>query len=87
MVNQCANSACSNQLHYLRDGKVFLFSRKNPSMNDSQLPQRLEHFWLCGTCTKKWTLSMDGDNNVQLVETKRRRFRANYELAPAVRAS
>lgn len=86
MVNYCANPACHKALHYLREGKVFLFSSKNPKA-DSKLPHRLEHFWLCGSCAKKWTLSMDGDNRVTLVEAAKKRFRTNHIVPSIAHAS
>jgi hypothetical protein len=72
MVDHCANPACRKPLHYLREGKVFLFSRKNYKTNGAGLPDRLEHFWLCGTCSREWTLAADGQNGVKLVEMRRR---------------
>jgi hypothetical protein len=89
MVDYCANPICHKPLHYLREGKVFLFSRKNMPDDASRLPYRLEHFWLCGICVKKWTLIADwkdGNKEIRLVETKRKRFPANFEMLP-VRAS
>jgi hypothetical protein len=87
MVNRCANPTCNKQLHYLREGKVFLFSGKNASGKNSKLPHRLEHFWLCGACAKQWTLSMDGNNQVKLVETRKRRLHAHYAVPSAAPAS
>lgn len=88
MVNQCANPDCRKPLHYLRDGRVFLFSRKSSAADSRKLPHRLEHYWLCGVCVKKWTLEMDNENGVKLVETRKRsqRVQASYSdssLAPA----
>ncbi len=89
MVNQCANPNCRKPLHYLRDGRVFLFSRKNSAAENRKLPHRLEHYWLCGTCVKEWTLQMDNENGVKLVENKKRagRVRAPYGEAPLATAS
>jgi len=51
MVSHCANPDCRRELHYLREGKIyqFILSPKTGS-------KRLEHFWLCGECSKKMTL-------------------------------
>jgi hypothetical protein len=87
MVSHCANPNCQKPLHYLREGKVFLFTRKNPSKQDSKGFQRLEHYWLCGDCARDWTLTMDGEHGMQLVAKKRRRFRTAYRhpsAAPAL---
>ena len=86
MVNQCANPVCHKELHYLREGRVFLFSRRNSSFDNHKLPHRLEHFWLCGDCSKAFKLEMDDTNGMKLVETKHRRPRRSYtnaSLAPA----
>ena len=78
MVGHCANPNCNKPLHYLREGKVFLFSRKNTSKENPKSLQLLEHYWLCGDCARQWTLAMDGEQGIQLLEKKRRRFRATY---------
>lgn len=83
MVNHCANPACNKQLHYLRDGKVFLFSAKKSLEKSSNFPYRLEHYWLCGACAKQWTLSMDGNNEVKLVETRKKRPDAGFGVPSA----
>ena len=86
MVNHCANPICHKPLHYLRDGKVFQFSRK-ARLGDSKLPDRMEHYWLCGTCAKEWTLTLDVKTGIKLVQTRRRRSRASYAVASAAPAS
>ncbi len=89
MVNQCANPNCRKPLHYLREGRVFLFSPKNSSPANHKSPHRLEHFWLCGDCAQIWTLEMDSKDgvNVKLVENKSQRFRASYAASPFAPAS
>jgi hypothetical protein len=59
----------------LREGKIFLFSRKNSSKQTSKTFQLLEHYWLCGACSRDWMLTMDSEQGVQLAERNRRRFR------------
>lgn len=78
MLSHCANTSCNKPLHYLREGKVFLFSRKNSSKQNSNPFQLLEHYWLCGECARTWTLTMDGERGIQLSEKKRSRFRHTY---------
>lgn len=47
MVNNCANPKCAKPLHYLREGRVFVFDAES----DSERPiHRMEHYWLCGAC-------------------------------------
>lgn len=85
MVNHCANPVCHKPLHYLREGKVFLFSRKQSAATDSALPP-LEHFWLCGRCAKEWTLALDAMEKVKLIKTRRGHLRAG-RLVPVPLAS
>lgn len=89
MVSHCANPICNKPLHYLREGKIFLFSRKNQPGDHSKLPHRLEHYWLCGTCAKEWTLTsnVDAQGGVKLVETRRKRSRAAYGRPSALPAA
>jgi hypothetical protein len=60
MVSQCANSDCGRELHYLRDGRIyqFVFSTKTGS-------RRLEHFWLCGDCSKTMILTCVNQSDVK----------------------
>ncbi len=85
MVNCCANPECRKPLHYLREGKIFLFSvRRSQDRQDFGIP-RLEHYWLCGPCSREWTLGMDGQQGVELIRLRRRRARAYSvaQIAPA----
>lgn len=53
MVKNCANPKCAKPLHYLREGRIFVFDVES----DSNKPiHRLEHFWLCGECSKTMRL-------------------------------
>jgi hypothetical protein len=31
MVNQCANPECKRELHYLREGRIYLFALSTPT--------------------------------------------------------
>lgn len=53
MVNSCANPKCAKPLHYLREGRVFVFDAE--SDGDSRI-HRMEHFWLCGVCSQTMRL-------------------------------
>jgi hypothetical protein len=86
MVSHCANPNCNKPLHYLREGKVFLFSGKNSSKHKSTPFQMIEHYWLCGDCARNWTLTMDRDQGVQLSERKQRRFRNTFRRRPPLPA-
>lgn len=47
MVNNCANPKCGKPLHYLREGRIFVFDAESGS--DKPI-HRMEHYWLCGAC-------------------------------------
>ena len=32
MVNQCANPSCAKPLHYLREGRIFVFDLPDPDL-------------------------------------------------------
>jgi len=51
MVSQCANPECLRELRYLHDGKIYAFAVSAGNGSKS-----LEHFWLCGGCSKSMTL-------------------------------
>jgi hypothetical protein len=68
MVNNCANPQCAKPLHYLREGRIFVFDMPDESVAaDGKRTRRLEHFWLCGPCSQILQVerAMDG---VRLVE-------------------
>jgi hypothetical protein len=57
MVSNCANPGCRKPLHYLREGRVFLFNSLPTPGAKRQRP--LEHYWLCGECAQCMTLMKD----------------------------
>jgi hypothetical protein len=73
MVSKCANPSCSNQLVYLREGKIFVMehSTKPRLWPNGPIPAkaaaRLEHFWLCGHCARNLTLVYDRERGVEVV--------------------
>lgn len=73
MVSKCANPSCSNQLIYLREGKIFVMEHSTHPRLWPQGPvpaktaARLEHFWLCGRCSQTLTLVYDRDRGLEVV--------------------
>ena len=65
MVSQCANPDCRREIRYLRDGKIYIFvmSTRNGSKS-------LEHFWLCGECSKSMTLTCLKQSEVKTVRRR-----------------
>jgi hypothetical protein len=67
MVNNCANPACAKPLHYLREGRVFVFDMSDTtSVEHGRRTRHLEHFWLCGSCSQTFQLERRADG-VQLL--------------------
>jgi hypothetical protein len=74
MVNQCANPQCSKPLHYLRDGRIYVFDMtavpvagKAPAAGAGKQPaRRMEHFWLCGSCSEQYYLEQDESRTVHV---------------------
>lgn len=70
MLNQCFNPDCRKPLHYLREGRVFVFGVQESDDGGNGDGSRLEHYWLCGPCSLKFVLAQ-GDGGVHLAERKR----------------
>lgn len=83
MLAKCANPACSTELVYLREGKIFMMESSQSSLNlvrekpaTPKLQNRVEHFWLCGPCSISMTLTLDDQRTVKVVRKPLRIFRA-----------
>ncbi|HZU33045.1 MAG TPA: hypothetical protein VFB79_18155 [Candidatus Angelobacter sp.] len=77
MLSKCANPSCSTELVYLREGKVFMIEHTgNPlslAVSGAAKPKslnRVEHFWLCGSCAPNLTLAYDRKDGVQIIPKK-----------------
>ena len=68
MVNHCANPKCAKPLHYLREGRIFVFNMQ-PGASEG-VPERtihsLQHYWLCGDCSQTMFLEKTS-NGIRLV--------------------
>ncbi len=61
MVSKCANPDCEKQLHYLREGRVYLFETSStPATDTTAAESQNEHFWLCGECARHMFLEHTG---------------------------
>jgi len=61
MVNQCANPQCKRELHYFDEGRIYLFDLSTPIGT-----KPIEHFWLCGTCSRTMVLIWRNESGVQI---------------------
>lgn len=67
MLSKCANPECATPLHYLREGRVFKVEKNGPALVAGKKPaSRVEHYWLCGPCSEKLTLTHDAETGVRL---------------------
>lgn len=71
MVSNCANPKCAKPLHYLRDGRVFVFDVQDKvTAANGKRTRKIEHFWLCGACSQTMAMTQTGDS-VQLIMRSR----------------
>ena len=83
MVNNCANPKCAKPLHYLRDGRIFVFDiidREAPKGVDGKQPRHMEHYWLCGTCAQSMQLEQTGESGIRVVLKPRLSVRRELEV-------
>jgi hypothetical protein len=87
MLSKCANPSCSTPLIYLREGKLFVvqpvsrpkLSHPKPTQQGPILAKpsnRVEHFWLCGPCSERFTLVYDFEIGVRVTAKEAGRPRA-----------
>lgn len=74
MVSHCANPKCAKPLHYLRDGRVFVFDVADKIGANGKRTRRMEHFWLCGVCSQTMVMEQSTDG-VRLVMRPQTRLR------------
>lgn len=72
MLAKCANPNCGTPLVYLREGKIFMVESQRPQLelldrNKPKAANRVEHFWLCGPCSNKMTLTYDQQRGVEII--------------------
>jgi hypothetical protein len=73
MVNHCANPQCCKPLHYLREGRVYVFDvTRTLNANGERTARRMEHFWLCGACSETYLLEQVEDRTVRITPRVKR---------------
>jgi|HubBroStandDraft_6_1064221.scaffolds.fasta_scaffold1419730_2 hypothetical protein len=73
MVSHCANPKCGKPLHYLRDGRIFVFDVTAIEADENgKRSRRMEHYWLCGVCAQTMAMEQSADG-VRVVERRRGR--------------
>jgi hypothetical protein len=87
MVSNCANPKCAKPLHYLREGRIFVFDVMvgTPGSNGKR-SRRMEHYWLCGVCSKTMAMEQTPDG-VRVISRQNSRLRGEMRLAGTAMAS
>lgn len=62
MIEACANPECGKILRYLREGRILLFTGELSCGCGAGVHRRVEHYWLCGSCCRLFTLRREGDH-------------------------
>jgi hypothetical protein len=83
MLSKCANPSCSTPLVYLREGKIFMIeqapglqSAGTAGMDKHPASARVEHFWLCGSCSAQMTLAYDSKRGILVLPKIQKKVRA-----------
>ncbi len=66
MLNHCANPQCGKPLHYLREGRVYVFDVTRFAPAAAERTHRMEHFWLCGGCSNQFLLEQTPEDGVRI---------------------
>jgi hypothetical protein len=68
MVAKCANPACFATFHSLRDGRVFVTECETDYPSDaSERVRQRQYFWLCNSCCRTMTVTVERGKRVQIV--------------------
>jgi hypothetical protein len=86
MVSHCANPKCAKPLHYLREGRIFVFDvAAGDADGNGKRTRKMEHYWLCGTCAQ--TMAMQQSPDGVRVVTRVRKFVQEMPMARSAMAS
>lgn len=68
MVSYCANPGCGKPLHYLREGRIYVFDASLAAGSPGKKRERrLEHYWLCGACAATLILVQDAQGWIRVL--------------------
>jgi hypothetical protein len=81
VIESCANPECGKAMHYLREGRIFVFLIAEPERDARRAPTRIEHYWLCGHCCCFFTLRRAGQVVDLIARPSRFVSNANEERA------
>jgi hypothetical protein len=84
MVNHCANPGCGKPLHYLREGRIYVFDVKiGATVSGRKRERHIEHYWLCGACAGTLTLIQDAHGWIRILAKPSAVPELDDSLAPA----
>lgn len=86
MVSQCANPKCGKPLHYLREGRIFVFDVPVKGSDGGKRSRRMEHFWLCGECSQSLVMEQSPEG-VRAVPRRSPQLRKEMTLTETLVAS
>jgi hypothetical protein len=75
MLSRCANPECKAPFRYFGEGRLFAFENNHEgteTAETSRSVRKVEHYWLCPSCSAGMTLNLDGQGKVAVVSTQRR---------------
>lgn len=90
MISQCANSKCGRAFHYLRGGRLYRFDLRQPKEPCVDVPNAIcasksshasVYFWLCGDCSRKYTVRFTSHDGVSVLPVGRLPERRNPVVA------
>jgi len=85
MVNNCANPQCNKPLHYLRDGRIFVFDVPGDILGpEGKRARHMEHYWLCGDCSPCLHLEWHGTEGLKVLPRPRVHAYRDATLPPAL---
>lgn len=67
MISRCANPACHIALDYLQ-GQFFRFHKAHAPDEKPPNTHSVQHFWLCGKCSRVHTLVYEEERGVLLCD-------------------
>ena len=68
MLDKCANSACSTTFRRLSDGKLFvIWTEADHHSSVSGSGHEYQYLWLCNSCCRTMTVSMERGKRPQVV--------------------
>jgi uncharacterized protein YcsI (UPF0317 family) len=85
MQSQCANPSCGKPLHYLREGRIFVFDLPDPDVpvpKSGTRTHRLRHFWLCGICSETMVMEQTTAREVRVVRKMRKLKGSSPDVVP-----